>query len=105
MTSLIAVTVAVPVVFVVVVVVVRAAGVGATRPRALETTPARSRRPVKTANAKASTPIARRRIAPWPPVFFGGGGGGGISGAVVAGSESYMRISLSRRAQSGLRAP
>src|SRR5437899_9948149 len=98
MTSLIAATVAVSVALVV-VVVVRAAGVGATRPRALETTPARSRRPVKTANAKASTPIASRR-APWPPVFFGGGGGGGISGAVVAGSESYMRIA----SRAGLRA-
>src|SRR5437899_6181622 len=99
MTSLIAATVAVSVVLVVVVVVVRAAGVGAMRPRAPETTPARSRRPVKTANAKASTPIASRR-APWPPVFFGGGGGGGISGAVVAGSESYMRIA----SRAGLRA-
>src|SRR3989440_5195523 len=100
MTSLIAATVAVSVVFVVVVVVVRAAGVGATRPRALETTPARSRRPVKTANAKASTPIARRRIAPKPPLFFGGGGGG-VSGAVVEGSGSYMRIA----SRAGLRAP
>src|SRR2546425_6025386 len=98
MTSLIAATVAVPVVFVLVVVVVRAAGVGATRPRTPETTPARSRRPVKTANAKASTPIARRRIAPWPPVFFGGGAAGtGVSGAVVAGSASYMRIASRAR--------
>src|SRR2546427_6231661 len=97
MTSLIAVTVAVSVVFV--VVVVRAAGVGATRPRVPETTPARSRRPVKTANAKASTPIARRRIAPKPPLFFGGGGG--ESGGVVAGSGSYMRIA----SRAGLRAP
>src|SRR5438309_11364931 len=98
MTSLIAATVAVSVVFVV-VVVVRAAGVGATRPRVPEMTPAKSRRPVKTANAKASTPIARRRIAPKPPLFFGGGGG--VSGAVVEGSGSYMRIA----SRAGLRAP
>src|SRR2546428_13838365 len=101
MTSLIAATVAVPVVFVVVVVVVRAAGVGATRPRALETTPARSRRPVKTANAKASTPIARRRIAPWPPVFFGGGGIGGVGGAGGAGVAGVHGQSLPPPVPSG----
>src|SRR2546422_5126310 len=100
MTSLIAATADASVAFV--AVVVRAAGVGATRPRAPETKLARSRRPLNAANANASTPIARRRLALTPPGFFGGGGGvGAMSGAVVAGSVSYMRIA----SRAELRAP
>src|SRR2546426_323644 len=98
MTSLIAATADASVAFV--AVVVRAAGVGATRPRAPETKLARSRRPLNAANANASTPIARRRLALTPPGFFGGGVGA-MSGAVVAGSVSYMRIA----SRAELRAP